>query len=315
MRKKIITVSAPGKFHLIGEHSSVYGKPAILCAINKRVAVTFQDANKDTFFADDEIAQKATDAIRKFIEKKYKVERRCVLITVKSTLPVGRGLGSSASLCAALSCAFFAYYDLGEDSEKVYEAAYEGEKVFHGNPSGGDLAVCVYGGVVWFRKETEDIKLVRKIPVNVSVLKNIMLIDSGKPYESTKEMVVEVVGKKYKRNKKAVDKFLEDQENLTKQVSDALINNKVGDFVQSISRAGKNLEKLGVVGKRAKSMVKDLEKIGCFTKISGAGGLTGGGGIIIVVPRDKQETKELCTKNGWKTINVQIENEGVRIEK
>ena len=37
---KEIVVSAPGKIHLLGEHAVVYGKPALLVAINKRCTVT-----------------------------------------------------------------------------------------------------------------------------------------------------------------------------------------------------------------------------------------------------------------------------------
>ena len=35
-----ITVSAPGKLHLMGEHAVVYGKPAILAAVSQRLFVT-----------------------------------------------------------------------------------------------------------------------------------------------------------------------------------------------------------------------------------------------------------------------------------
>src|SRR5687767_10173600 len=34
-----ITASAPGKIHFLGEHTAVYGKPAILAAIDKRCTI------------------------------------------------------------------------------------------------------------------------------------------------------------------------------------------------------------------------------------------------------------------------------------
>ena len=36
----MITVSAPGKIHLLGEHTVVYGKPALLTTVDLRVTVT-----------------------------------------------------------------------------------------------------------------------------------------------------------------------------------------------------------------------------------------------------------------------------------
>ena len=38
-RNKQIIVSAPGKIHFLGEHVVVYGKPALLAAIDKRCTV------------------------------------------------------------------------------------------------------------------------------------------------------------------------------------------------------------------------------------------------------------------------------------
>ncbi len=49
---KKIKVSAPGKIHLMGEHSVVYGKPALLAAINKRVFVELvpRKDKKNTYY-------------------------------------------------------------------------------------------------------------------------------------------------------------------------------------------------------------------------------------------------------------------------
>jgi len=35
----MITIFVPAKIHLLGEHAVVYGKPALLAAINKRISV------------------------------------------------------------------------------------------------------------------------------------------------------------------------------------------------------------------------------------------------------------------------------------
>ena len=44
-----IRYSAPGKVILSGEHAVVYGKPALVCAIDKRLSVTFTSSNKTEY--------------------------------------------------------------------------------------------------------------------------------------------------------------------------------------------------------------------------------------------------------------------------
>ncbi|MCX6791749.1 MAG: mevalonate kinase, partial [Candidatus Gottesmanbacteria bacterium] len=41
-----ISVSVPGKIYLMGEHAVVYGKPAVLAAINRRLTVTVKAGNE-----------------------------------------------------------------------------------------------------------------------------------------------------------------------------------------------------------------------------------------------------------------------------
>ena len=44
---KIIKISAPGKIILSGEHAVVYGYPAIVTAINRRITVKIKQARPD----------------------------------------------------------------------------------------------------------------------------------------------------------------------------------------------------------------------------------------------------------------------------
>lgn len=312
--RKVAKASAPGKIHLIGEHSSVYGKPAVLVAINRRITVSLKNANTNSFGGDKKVLT-ATKAIQNFITKKYMVELQPVSVSIQSDLPIGQGMGSSAAFSAALTGALFWLYKLPFETDSIFEAAYEGEKIFHGNPSGGDLAASVYGGVVWFRKETENIKIIKKLNISKKSPTSFFIIDSGKAIESTKEMVVDIVGRKFKKDIKAVGSIMDAQEIITKDLANALVigDNKMLEF--AIVVAEENLEKLGVVGLKTKKIIKTLEKAGISVKISGAGGVKEGSGILVCLPKNVFKIKRICKENNWDFFSVDIEQEGIRIEK
>src|SRR5258708_1232577 len=75
---KKITVSAPGKIHLLGEHVVVYGKPSILAAVDKRgyvsitsrsdkrIKIISKDLNVSEEFTEEIILKKIKDAQEKW---------------------------------------------------------------------------------------------------------------------------------------------------------------------------------------------------------------------------------------------------------
>ena len=88
-------------------------------------------------------------------------------VTISSNLPIGAGLGSSASFCVSLAAAllmakFYANAEgdsidhitdsvhkslnIDEDNlELINKWAFEGEKIIHGRPSGIDNNVSTFG--------------------------------------------------------------------------------------------------------------------------------------------------------------------------
>lgn len=79
-------------------------------------------------------------------------------ITLTSQLPIGGGLGSSASFAVAVSSALLVLYgvissDQDEWSDSHYKLisdwSYQAETIIHGTPSGIDNSVATYGMSVW----------------------------------------------------------------------------------------------------------------------------------------------------------------------
>lgn len=81
-------------------------------------------------------------------------------VTVSSDLPVGAGLGSSASFSVCMATALLLHYGhitgvkAAKDLELINNTSFLSEKVIHSNPSGVDNTVCVYGGALSYHKNS-----------------------------------------------------------------------------------------------------------------------------------------------------------------
>lgn len=305
----MIKVSVPGKIHLLGEHSVVYGKPALLAAINLRIYLTISRENggyKLSSNIEDKLIIKAQKKLEDIIKKRFGKKIPPYQLAIRSQLPIGSGLGSSAAFSAAFSAALLSFLKIKWDLSLVNKLAYEGEKIFHGTPSGGDNTTVVFGGLLWFRKETEWIKIHKNF-------QQFILINSGKPVESTKEMV-EKVKLKVQSAKFKVEKIFNDQEQLTKQLAQVLKDGDEDLLIKIIKDGEKNLEKIGVVGKVAQAIIRQIEKLGGAAKISGAGGVKIGSGMILCYHKNPKKVLDFAKINNLEAFPIKIGEEGLRRE-
>jgi mevalonate kinase len=73
-------------------------------------------------------------------------------IEVAAEVPSRAGLGASAAVAAAVARALCAWSGREVSKALLFDAVQASERVFHGNPSGLDASVALYGGAIVFSK-------------------------------------------------------------------------------------------------------------------------------------------------------------------
>lgn len=264
------SASAPGKLILSGEHSVVYGFPAIVGAVNLRLRID-QAGN------------------------------------IKSQIPIGSGMGSSAALSVAKST-----LELGElNLEKINQLSYKKEKKFHGNPSGIDNTISTYGGLLWYKKEVDGSKIFRQIKLKVKI-KNIFILNSGRPKETTRDMV-DYVRNRYLNEKRDVGWIFNEMGIVTSGLHKFISGAGSNNFGSLINRNELLLERLGVVSESTIDIISKIKELGGYAKISGAGGRSGGSGIVLVYHDDPEKISFIGKKIGFKLTAVRLASVGVKL--
>lgn len=259
-----------GKVIISGEHAVVYGELALAAQINLGVNVRVIEGKHEI----DPIICRAIEVAG---------GDRNLGVEIESQIPIGSGLGSSAAVAAAIIKAVRENLRNPIDDDELFGLTMECEQIAHGNPSGIDPAVVVYGGLIAFTKGNPIEKLTIKSPLKL------LLIDTGKPEESTKEMVELVASKRGK------DKIIPQIGKITFKIKNNLLEGEpVGEL---INENGFLLEKLGVVGEGAKRLSSELRKLGSSVKITGAGGTKSGSGMMIVMNDNLAKIKQFLDNN------------------
>lgn len=308
-----VTVSAPGKLHLSGEHAVVYGNPAVVVSTSLRTIVTLESGASDTSRHCGTLRKSDTfiDEILKVFEGRYTVAVPDDLaIFISSSVPEGAGMGSSAALAVALLGACVTFFDKPWDAQRINELAYQAEKFIHGNPSGSDPAIVTHGGILWYRKELDFLKTFWLLPFKIpKTFAPFVLINTGRS-ESTGELVSAVARVK----EKDVNAFmvtLDAVEQVTKSMTQAIHDEKEQDFFEAMKQNERLLEHLGVVSVSAKKLIDDIEAAGGAAKISGAGGIQTGSGVVIAMHKNPKKMLDLAKKYALPAFQVVLGGEGV----
>jgi mevalonate kinase len=329
---------APGKLILSGEHSVVYGRPAVAMAIDRSVTATIEDtadgqvafempgvADRESFtmLALQDFKRRAQNNYRLFLEGKMGIRdvlhkpvdlfkfgfitvldglhRKLdsgIVIKLKSSIPVGSGMGSSAAAVLSELRALGHFLRVDFRPEWYYEFSLEAERLQHGHPSGVDSYISLHGGCAAFQNG-----VARSVPLPRMKM---YLIETGTPEATTGECVVQV--KEQFQN----DLIWNDFETVTNEVEKAVReNNSV--LMRSLLRENHRLLcRIGVVPPKVQQFVADVETAGGAAKICGAGSVRGQNGGAVLVLADFMPTT-LAGKYGYKVSPVRGDPLGTRI--
>lgn len=281
-----------GKVILFGEHSVVYGQPALAAGLDVGIQVTEINQDADALCVsvtpwgtetrpDD--GTRLGDALARICRV---VAQRCggpappARIELHATVPVGAGLGSSAALAVALARHLIAHSPKAPDNpdEVILAAALASEEVFHGNPSGVDHTTSTLGGILDYQRHRQP----RFIPLDVSPVP--LIIAQMAPGGDTGELVAGVRAR-YDAERAATEHALALLGQLAIDAQEALRGDDLPRLGRLMDMAHGGLMTIGVSTPALDRGCHVAREAGAWgAKLTGAGG---GGCIIAVGPVER----------------------------
>ncbi|MBI4097501.1 MAG: mevalonate kinase [Candidatus Levybacteria bacterium] len=348
-----IKVSAPGKLHLLGEHTVVYNKPAILVAVDKRcfveiasrkdrkIKVSSKNYKTSTLRRIEEIAEKFDKAQKDW--ETYNENNDVSLLKSITKDPLDYPLIVIGQFLNYYKINSIGGFDLIIDSQVP---------VGCGMGSSGSLAVSMIGALSLFTNKPFDKKIINEIAflaeqkkhgkpsggdnstscygklvwfkkdegikplgfgVPSQITKNFYIINTGTPKETTGEMV-SLVRKLVEKKPLFAQEIFDKQEELVKDLRLALEKNIPRQIPGIIKMGEANLEKLGVVSKFVQKIIRDIEESGGAAKICGGGGKTKSTGIILIYHADLQSLKKVLRPYKFNPTQLTLGVAGLRKE-
>lgn len=249
-----------------------------------------------------------------------------VVATVRSTLPIGAGLGSSASISVCIASALcllsgevFSPPEMpskdSENSVTNYASielidgwAFLGEKCIHGSPSGIDNTVASHGGAVMFQRMDKGNANVRNTLRSFPPFR-LLLVDSRQPRRTAVQ--VANVGKLLKEHPMITETLLQGIHNLTDeayrlmQLPREQCDEDWAARIRELVRINHGLlVSLGVSHPKL-----EMIKIACDEREVGATKLTGagGGGCAITLLHDEVTAEQLHS------LRTELEQQGFKM--
>ena len=322
MSTSIFSSRAPGKLILSGEQFVVLGAPAVSMAINLYSNITvipstttgieisadiplnlIPDADKNPSASANQALLEPLRLAANATLDKLGTKDKNVRVQASCEVPIGAGLGSSASTTVATISAVAKSRNVVLDREDIFQLAFVSENYLHGKPSGVDQATCTYGGIIRFEKP-DGIK-----PIKIKRPPMILVCDSG-VHRSTKALVGSVVERSHLQTER-FSAHLQEVSEISTDVVKAMKSEDDAELGALMNRNHELLRQIGVSTPLLDHLVEEARRVGALgAKLTGAGG----GGCVIAVCGDKASRLKVARRlrqEGGTIYNVALDQSGV----
>ena len=288
--------SAPGKFVILGEHAVVYGKPAVVLAVDLRMTIAVRDSRYNTING-ERIDFKRQPHLR-YLTRDVD---HALEFSTESMIPVGSGMGSSAALSAALALALSMRRGETMGEEELVEEAYGAELYAQGIGSPMDASACVHGGGIAVNlPESSDRHLwtisrgERTWSVSDVDVPDMTFVIGNTGIRAPTGPLVSKVRRYMNRSSFAVD-VVDDIEQVTIEGSQALARDDVEALGRLMTEDHKLLSILGVSCRELNKLVNASLPYSYGAKLTGAGG---GGCMVALTDRPDKVCEAIRARGG-----------------
>lgn len=300
-----------GKAILFNEHFVVYGIPAVVSAIGKYTVAKIEPINQSGWklndnrkatpkYKEDKLDQQK-DSIDRIIKKMgIDLSKNGVEIILEGNLYCASGIGASAASCVSIARALSNHFNLNLSDEEINDTAYEGEKGYHGTPSGIDNTASTFGGLIWFERGETNVMDKISIPNPIEVV----IGNTGKVANTT--AAVAGVRERKEQNPEKYKEIFNRAENIAYLAKDALQDEDYKELGKLMNENHKLLQQIEVSTRELDFLAKLSRDQGALgAKLTG-GGL--GGNMIALTPgRDLQDdVANAIEKEGFQTLKTVI---------
>ena len=309
------TACAPGKVILFGEHAVVYGRPAIAVPVTKvRACATVEDLSRgrgvricacdlqcslrlgETIEADHAAFPLAT-TVEHTLAWMGMEPAPDIALSVSSTVPIARGLGSGAAVATAVVRALTRHQGRSPTRHQVSELVYQTEILHHGTPSGIDNSVIAFEQPVFF---------VKGQPIEaLEVGQPFWLVIGDTGIASPTRVVVGDVRRAWEMEPALYESLFDRIGSLAQRARQALAYGRMDEL-------GELMDANQILLKAIKVSSPALDKLVVAARVSGALGakLCGagrGGNMIALVPAESARTVEDALKAAGATNTIVTE--------